>query len=78
MKNVKSKTRTRLTDEHLEGCVRMATTEIKTDIQAEAVSNISLMNNFVKENDRIIYQPVCNSKLNLVAFLINCHCVTIK
>jgi hypothetical protein len=33
MKNVKSRTRTRLTDEHLEGCMRIATTEIKRDIE---------------------------------------------
>jgi hypothetical protein len=31
MKNVKSRTRTRLTEEHLEGCMRIATTEIKHD-----------------------------------------------
>jgi hypothetical protein len=33
MKNVKSRTRTRLADEHLEGCMRIATTEIKPDIE---------------------------------------------
>jgi hypothetical protein len=33
MKNIKSETRTRLTDEHLEGCVRIVTTEIKPDIE---------------------------------------------
>jgi hypothetical protein len=31
MKNVKSRIRTRLTDEHLEGRMRIATTEIKHD-----------------------------------------------
>jgi hypothetical protein len=55
MKNVKSRTRTRLTDEHLEECTRIATTEIKAHLeslnkQAKAVINISLMTDFVKES----------------------------
>jgi hypothetical protein len=33
MKNVKSRARTRLADEHLEGCMRIATTEIKPDTE---------------------------------------------
>jgi hypothetical protein len=33
MKNGKSRTRTRLTDEHLEGCMRIATTEIRHYIE---------------------------------------------
>jgi hypothetical protein len=33
MQNVKSRSRTRLTDEHLEGCTRMATTGIITDAE---------------------------------------------
>jgi hypothetical protein len=33
MKNVKSRTTTFLTDEHLEGCMRIATTEIEIDIE---------------------------------------------
>jgi hypothetical protein len=33
IKNVKSKTRTRLTDQHLQGCMRIATTEIKPDTE---------------------------------------------
>jgi hypothetical protein len=53
MKNVRSRSRTRLTDEHLEGCVRIATTEIKQSKyinQAKAGSNVLLMADFVKEN----------------------------
>jgi hypothetical protein len=33
LKNVKLRIRTRLTDEHLEGCMRIATTEIKPNIK---------------------------------------------
>jgi hypothetical protein len=33
MKNVKSRTMTHLTDEHLEGCMRIATAEVKPDIE---------------------------------------------
>jgi hypothetical protein len=33
IKNVQLRTRTRLTDEHLEGCVRIAATEIKPDTE---------------------------------------------
>jgi hypothetical protein len=33
MENVKSRAKTRFTDEHLDGCVRIATTEIKPDIE---------------------------------------------
>jgi hypothetical protein len=33
MKNVKSRTRTRLTEEYLEGCMRIATSEIEYDIE---------------------------------------------
>jgi hypothetical protein len=33
MKNVRSRTKTRLTDEHLGGCMRIATTEIKPDFE---------------------------------------------
>jgi hypothetical protein len=45
---------TRLTDEHLEGCMLIATTEIKPDIKSlikqKAVSYISLMTNFDKDS----------------------------
>jgi hypothetical protein len=33
MKDTKSRTKTRLTDEHLEGCMQIATTEIGSDIE---------------------------------------------
>jgi hypothetical protein len=33
MKNVKSRPRTRPTDEHVEGYMRIATTEVKPDIE---------------------------------------------
>jgi hypothetical protein len=33
MKNVKSRTRMCLTDKHLEGCIQIATKEIKPDIE---------------------------------------------
>jgi hypothetical protein len=51
MNNVKSRTRTRLTDEHLEGCMRIAMTQIKPDtdrlIKQKQCLNISLMADFV-------------------------------
>jgi hypothetical protein len=50
-------TRRRLGDEHLEGCLRIATDILNLVLkeQAKAVSNISLMTDFVKEN---YYEPV--------------------
>jgi hypothetical protein len=33
MKNVRSRTRTRLTDKHLDGCMRIATREIETILE---------------------------------------------
>jgi hypothetical protein len=44
MKNVKSRTRIGLTDEHLEGCMRIAITEIKLDSER-----------LLKEKQRQIY-----------------------
>jgi hypothetical protein len=42
------------TDKHLEGCMQIATTEIEPNIQrfteAKAVSDSSLITDFVKEN----------------------------
>jgi hypothetical protein len=42
------------------------------------VSDISLMTDFVKENYWVICESVCNSRINLVVFSINCHSVSIK
>jgi hypothetical protein len=57
MKNVKSRTMTRLTHKNLEGCMRTATTEINPNIERlmkSNVSDISLITNFVKENCGVI------------------------
>jgi hypothetical protein len=54
MKNAKSRTKMCLTDELLEGCMRIATTDIKRDTERlfkqKTVSDISLMTDYVKEN----------------------------
>jgi hypothetical protein len=51
MKLVRSRTRTLLTEEHLEGCIRIETTEIKPYIErlleAKAVLYISVMTDFI-------------------------------
>jgi hypothetical protein len=52
MKEIKSRTRMHLTNEHLVGCMQI-TTEIKPDVerfhQAKAVSNISLITDSAEE-----------------------------
>lgn len=55
MKVVESRTRIHLTDDHLEECMRIVTTEIKLDIDNYSSKNsviayISLMTEFVKED----------------------------
>jgi hypothetical protein len=53
MKNVRSRTRTRLTDEHLDGCMRIATTEIKRilkDYCRKSSAKYLTMIEFVTEN----------------------------
>jgi hypothetical protein len=51
MNNVESRTRMRLTDKFLEGCMRIASAEVNLDTtQVKAVSDLSLMTDFVKEN----------------------------
>jgi hypothetical protein len=82
MRSVKSSTGTRPTDEHSDGCLRIAATEIKTDTerllkQKQCQSDISLMTDFVEGNCWVICEPVCNSGPNSVAFLKNCRGVSI-
>jgi hypothetical protein len=78
MKNVKQRIRKRLTDEHLEGCMRIATTETEPDIDTLLKrSSVKYFNNnrFCLTNDCV---TVCNNRHNFVEVFINCHGVSIN
>jgi hypothetical protein len=78
MKVVESRTRIHLTDDHLEECMRIVTTEIKLDIDNYSSKNsviayISLMTEFVKEDSWEVCEPVGISRPNLGGCLMNCR-----
>jgi hypothetical protein len=50
MKNVNSSTRTRLGDEHLEGCIRIATTEREPDFEKIIKPKQGQMTDLFKEH----------------------------
>jgi hypothetical protein len=70
--------RTRLTDEHLKGCMRTAATEIKHDSKITQAKPVSYLSNdwIVKENYAVhnrLCERVCNNRRTLVPFSSNGH-----
>jgi hypothetical protein len=82
MTNTKSRSRTCLTDEHLEWFMRTTIREILNLILNDYSSKTSvkyLTNDLSrKENNCAICESVCNDMPNFLSFLINCHAASIK
>jgi hypothetical protein len=77
--NAKSRSKTHISDEYLEERKRIATSEVKSGVKKYSSNSILLMADFVKKVRVIgLNKPVSNSRPNLVAFLINCHGVSIN
>jgi hypothetical protein len=61
MKNIKSRTSTRLSDEHLETCIQTTTTEIKPHIETFILFMPCSGIRFTLDNQILLHVNGCNS-----------------